>query len=439
MRNITAAVATTLALTLAGCAGEMNRDRDTSGVVGDVGEVEARLTLPEGYTINSVHFVVSREGATVRDGDIDVTNSSVLRFRIGNLPIANGYTLTLSATTAGAPSTACGGSAGFDISSAGVAGLTMTLTCGGGVTIDTDPNGDISVDVGVVQGPGTICPVVSGISALPLETAVGSSLALTGYASSAVDSQMWTGTGGTFGTASAAATSFTCGTAGLHTLTFAITKAGCTNNSTQTVEVQCTGAGDAGTPDTGAPDTGAPDTGAPDTGAPDTGAPDTGAPDTGTPDAGPDGGFWANTCLPCLNANCQDFNTIPLSGVCFNNATAGLNGDPVAQPNTTQRCTDAVQCSITATTGCAEDVAGPARCYCGEQTLNQCQATGPLPAAPCITAWERVTECDTETNAAARNTCVLGQFQDLTRPAGYAFFTVECANANCQAACQLTP
>ncbi len=168
---------------------------------------------------------------------------------------------------------------------------------------------------------------------------------------------------------------------------------------------------------------------------------DVGSPEASTPEAGREAGppLDYDACVACLQTGCADHNTIPLSGVCFNSATEGLNGDAIPQPNTTQRCTDAVQCSITATTGCAKDVVGPARCYCGEQTLAECQSRGPRPDAPCIGPWERVTECDSVAGAAAKNTCVLGEFQALARPAGYAFFMIECANATCQQACGLVP
>jgi hypothetical protein len=399
--------------------------------------VEANLTLPEGYSLNTVTYTVSGNGVS-RTGNIDVTNSSVLRFRIGNLPIANDYTLTLSAQTTGVPPQNCGGSAGFDIENNLVSTLTMPITCGGGVTIDQDPNGDIQVSVNVSQGPGTVCPVVTGISALPLETAVNGTIQLEGYSSSAPTTTAWSGAGGTFASASAAATAYTCTSGGLHTLTFTIAKTDCPAPSSYTVEVECTGAPvDAGQ-DSGT-DAGE-DSG---TDAGEDSGTDAGQ-DSGTDagqDSGQDSGPPPNACNTCVQSACADYpagSGINWIATCFQNDPNNQfdpSGLPEVQPQFTQRCSDAVNCSLTAPSGCADDTVGPARCYCGNQTISACLSSGPVAGAECVEEWQLAAECPTGDYA-----CTAGaNFSDYSRPSGYAVTIIECANANCSTQCGLTP
>jgi hypothetical protein len=442
MKHAIAAVAT-LALALGGCAGESSQGLSTNGVEsGELGSVEANLTLPEGYSLNTVTYTVSGNGVS-RTGNINVENSSVLRFRIGNLPIANDYTLTLSAQTTGVPPQNCGGSAGFDIENNLVGTLTMPLTCGGGVTIEQDTNGDITVDVNVTQGAGTVCPVVTGISALPLETAVNGVIQLEGYFSSAPTTSAWTGAG-TFASASAAATAYTCTTAGLHVLTYTITKDACPAPSSYTVEVQCTGTTDAGT-DAGS-DAGETDAGS-DAGETDAGS-DAGTDASGETDAGSDAGSDAGTdagpppdpCNTCILAQCADYpvgSAINWVGPCFQNDPNNQfdpSGLPEVQPQFTQLCSDAANCSLAAPSNCADDAVGPARCYCGNQTISACLASGPVAGAECVGEWQRAAECPVGDYA-----CTAGaNFSDYSRPSGYAVTVIECANAQCATACGLT-
>src|SRR5690349_23678267 len=126
------------------------------------------LTLPGGVVINTVNYTVTGGPSSVsRPGTVNVANSSVLRFRVGDLPVGPNYTMALGATTS--TGTACAGSAGFAIADNTVSTLTMTLTCGEGVKYDVDANGDVSVSVDIVNQAGRTCNVVTGVSALPLE------------------------------------------------------------------------------------------------------------------------------------------------------------------------------------------------------------------------------------------------------------------------------
>lgn len=346
------AVAATLALALAGCSGSGSTTTQTSPNTGSVGSVDMHLTLPDGTVINTVNYSVTGGSlSTARNGTVNVENSTQLRFRVGNLPVANGYTMTLGATTASG--SACAGSAGFNVENNQVTTLTMQLVCGSGVVVEVDTNGDVSVTVEVVNEAGVTCPVVTGISALPLEVLVGFSLSLEGFVTSTTGvTYAWSGTGGTFAAPAAAATGFLCQTAGEHPLSFAISKTGCAA-STMPVTVTCTANADAsvpdaGTPDTSVPDTSVPDTSVPDTSVPDTSVPDTSVPDTSVPDAGPSWPLGSTACVECQQTNCTAY---------------GLDGDNVLDPCNDSLCRQLVACTLD--TDCFSSTANIPQCFCG--------------------------------------------------------------------------
>jgi len=83
-----------------------------------------------------------------------------------------------------------------------------------------------------------VCPVVTGISALGLQTATGHDLALEGGSSSPADRYSWSGEGGDFATPDATTTMFQCTEPGVQTLTFSAAKYGCPD-ANASLEVEC--------------------------------------------------------------------------------------------------------------------------------------------------------------------------------------------------------
>jgi hypothetical protein len=205
----------------------------------ETGEVKMALTLPGGEVINSVTYTVTGGPSSVsRSQSVNVTNSSVLRFQVGDLPVGPGYTMALTATTQAGLDCAVTGT--FAVANNTVTTLMLTLQCGSTTpTPDHDDAGDLRVNVDISVSDGIACPSVTGVSSLPLETATGSVVALEAFVSqSAGVTNAWTGTGGTFSAPSASASSFICAGVGERTLTFTANKTGCAP-ATTTVPVTC--------------------------------------------------------------------------------------------------------------------------------------------------------------------------------------------------------
>jgi hypothetical protein len=422
MKHSLLAVATTLALALGACGESGLSTSNNPSQAAHVSEVQANLTLPSGIQIDSVNYTVSGTAPFAnRNGVVNVKNSTKLQFRVGDLPIATGYKMALAATAVGgAP---CAGEANFAIADNLVTKLTMTLVCGTGVVADVDGNGDVSVSVDVTTGAGVHCPVVTGISALPLEVLVGSSLELSGFASSSVDASTtfsWAGSGGSFTAAAAKDTSFLCTAAGDHALTFAATKTGCPATSMD-VTVTCTGSAVV---------------------VPDAGTVDAGPAVDAAVDAGPTAWYSRLTkgaaCGTCVETSCSNYGDMDLAGPCF--ANKAIPGSPV-DPTFAQACTDVFVCSMNSTDKCAFDTSiGVIGCYCGVGVdPSTCSAAFANVKGNCITEWQKVTGCP-----AGDQNCVLDNMSVLPPPgvaipfpAGFANYTFECMNATCASACTL--
>src|SRR5689334_8389047 len=146
--NRALAALTTLALALGGCSGSDSLNRGKSSAENPTSSLQMNLTLPGGLTINTVNYsVTGGPGSISRNGPINVQNSSVLRFRVGNLPVGPGYTINLGGSTTTGVS--CAGTQTFGIADNLVTTITMTLTCGTGVQYEVDNAGDVSVSVDV--------------------------------------------------------------------------------------------------------------------------------------------------------------------------------------------------------------------------------------------------------------------------------------------------
>jgi hypothetical protein len=410
MKNAFYAIAAAT-LMLGGCSGEMARDHGKATAPGDIGSLDLKLTTPEGYVINSATYSVTGGGLTSpRTNTMDLTNSSQLRFQVGNLPIATGYTIALTATSTNTgTSIPCAGTAPFDIANNQVTTVALNLVCSGQNVIEVDGNGDIRVSVAVSVDAGITCPVVTGISALPLETAVGSTLQLEGFTSSA-GPVAWSGPGGTFASASSAATGYTCTTGGDHDLTFTVSVPGCPA-SAYGVQVTCTG--DAGTPppvDSGVDSGPAPVDSGVDSGPEVDSGP---APVDSGVDSGPDPLSACQQCVRAPASPCRDWFFSGPDNVadCFENA----------DPTWVERCVALYRCAVTAPDNCAADPTGVTKCYCGTTSIETCftGASTSLPNGECIDEVNAATQCTTPQ-------CVEGLLNSPERPSYSAYYLTLC-------------
>jgi hypothetical protein len=200
----------------------------------NVGTVGFELQVAPGVTINTISWNIANAGTGfTQSGTVNVQNSNTIRFQVGGVPAGTGYTITLNATTVGGAFT-CAGSATFNVGAGMTTAVSLTLTC--------QANGNGSGTV-VVSGTTAVCATITGLSVLPLETTVNSTIALsaTATAGTLTPTFAWTATAGTFDNAAIASPVFTCpATAGTVTITLAVspTAAGCAS-ATQSVDVVC--------------------------------------------------------------------------------------------------------------------------------------------------------------------------------------------------------
>src|SRR5262245_55052677 len=225
--TVVAGILMAAALLGPGCASEADE--------GPTGSLSMELQIAPGVTINSVAFTINNAGTGFsKTGTVNVRFSNTISFQTGAIPAGPGYTITLSATSADG-SFSCSGSAPFTVASGTTTSVGLTLSC------STAPAGQGTI---VVNGTTQICANLDSISASPLETAVGTPIALsaTGSAGPVPVTFAWTATAGTFDNVLSATPVFTCpATPGPVTISVTVvpSAASCTTITTQSVTVTC--------------------------------------------------------------------------------------------------------------------------------------------------------------------------------------------------------
>ncbi len=146
-------------------------------------------------------------------------------------------------------------------------------------------------------------------------------------------------------------------------------------------------------------------------------------------------------CVECMKSRCNpyDFGGSGISShlydVCYEQALPEKLAVPDLQPgpNWIAQCTAFDRC--VRENDCFDPVSSSTwPCICGKLTLPACQALGStLPEGPCVAPAVVATNCEED---AQKATCLLGQMQDLTRPAGQSYFLAECRHVFCSAECK---
>ncbi len=260
-----------------GLTGNSNGGSNT-GVVGAVapsassqtGTVTLQLQLAPGITLSPVQYTITNAtlaGFSTISESVDVSRSQTVGFSL-TLPVASGYSLSLSATDSNGDSCSAG-PASFGVLADQLNTVALTLTCS--ETIDAGVSApDVNVGIVVVTADasldativGSACAAATSLTASPNETTVGNTISLTAagidpsYLSSDV-TLTWASTGGFGSLASSTGSSntFMCNGAGTETvtLTAAISNGGasCPNVGSLTVTLRCDAVVDTGTADTG--------------------------------------------------------------------------------------------------------------------------------------------------------------------------------------------
>ncbi|HEY6561874.1 MAG TPA: hypothetical protein VI072_31615 [Polyangiaceae bacterium] len=203
-----------------------------------------------GVEVNEVSYVIDNDGDPAAPNDvadtIDVSQpGSTISAEVG-VPLGTGYVAYLSATSEDGDVSCSGQSDTFDVTSVTEDVLVgVNLVCRNTETGEEIGSVRINADASVET---TTCPSIRSYSVSPLTVGVGGTIRLTSAASSASATTRWSEGATTI--ASTANATYTCATAGAHTLTLTVgssTEASCA--STKSISVTCagtTGAGGAG-------------------------------------------------------------------------------------------------------------------------------------------------------------------------------------------------
>lgn len=221
----------------AGCYGDDESPtptKNTSRHDTKTGSVGLELQVGNGTTLTSASYTITGPGGFTKSNTIDVSSSSTLSLLIGGIPAGQGFSITVSASTADSATT-CSGSATFNVTASATTQVTVALDC-------HEPAKTGSV---LVTGTTNVCPVADGISANPAAVTVGGTIALEalGHDSDNAPSPLaytWSASTGTLSDTSSRTPTFTCTVPGPSTITLTLsdgdTSPGCAGSITATVQ-----------------------------------------------------------------------------------------------------------------------------------------------------------------------------------------------------------
>jgi hypothetical protein len=202
-------------LFLMGCTGGSSADEP-------VGQVQLALSLPDGTAVNSVAWkILSSSNAVIVSGTLNTSGTRTPSL-IASLPAATGDKVNMTATTTAGVSCA-GTSPSFDVVAGQSTSVAVNIVCE--ATVAEAGNGSVVVSGTVVVGDH--CPTLTTWLITPQQTAAADPIDI---AITAADADVgetftyaWTATAGTFASATAATTQYTCTTPGAQTLSVAVT------------------------------------------------------------------------------------------------------------------------------------------------------------------------------------------------------------------------
>jgi hypothetical protein len=203
-----------------------------------MGSMSLELDIAPGVRIDTVSWTIGNAlTGYSRTGTVVVRFSDMLAFQVGGIPAGSGYAIALSAMSVGG-GFHCAGSAEFEVAAQTATPVNVVLYC------SAAPPEDGTV---VVTGTTQICANLGALEASPLETAVGTPIALsaTGSAGPLPVSYRWTAPAGTFDDPESEKPTFTCpATAGPVTISVTVAPGApsCNTVTTGSVTVTCSAA-----------------------------------------------------------------------------------------------------------------------------------------------------------------------------------------------------
>jgi len=200
-----------------------------------VGTVGVKLQIGRGILVNTVNWsIVNPKTAFTQSGSVNVQSSNTISFQVGGLPAGAGYAISLSSASVDG-SIGCIGSSGFEVTTGATNPVDVVLNCS---TVAADAGGI------AVNGTTQNCANVTSLGAIPLETTVDHTIALSATATAGPDTATfnWTAIAGSFDNPTSPTPVFTCPSAPTDvTITVAVAPApaGCNTITSQSITVHC--------------------------------------------------------------------------------------------------------------------------------------------------------------------------------------------------------
>jgi hypothetical protein len=217
------------ALAALGCAGAHSTDDPT-----DVGRVELALVILPGITLSTASYTLTRTTGEVTTGTVAVADSADVPVTLSGVR-AGRYTLVVSGTASDGVITCSSQPTTVNIEMGATSVVTVHLTC-------APPPGTGNV---VATGAVHLCPSLENLGAVPGEAKVGGVIALSAVASAPAPTPAplgyaWTASSGTLNDPSLMGPLFTCTTAGVATLSVALSDGDPTCTDSLSINVTCT-------------------------------------------------------------------------------------------------------------------------------------------------------------------------------------------------------